>query len=790
MDEIQNLINVISIIVLVFIVALVIDTLVNIVKTKKVEHYNVFYFLLLLLAVVWGVVLLVFTNSEDYEVSLYSARLIWVIGPNLAPLLLAFASYYPTVDQQYWFSKLLVKYKLLYVILGLSLYLAISALFTSQYVANVDVTNKIIVYGKSYIYIGIFLVANVIFASMMLVKQVRRVRGIEKNRLMYINFGFLISAILATTTNVAIPLLTKSSKYSALGVVASSIAVLGLSYSFLGTRLKDLKLVISNVVIFLIRVIVGSVIVTGYYLYYDSRGITNIVIRIILVFVLTLIVVLVDSLLTTLLRKSRLFSLYYDPVKVRDSFVKEVTDTIVFNKLILKILNKIQSIFKLRTIGILIFSPDAKKVIYENYNGFNHVTSDGIPKRELISFVRLWAQKHSPIVSSEELEKLATSDSKIQSLYKPIVRFMAKAEVQLIVPINRRVEQNGLIFLGYKGNSQMYTSEDFTLIESLIGFIGIAIQNSLSHKALETRLENTENFNSLLQKRVDEQTRQLSRKVTALQEARQKEQDMIDIMGHELRTPATIVNLNMEMMDAMWQKHGIAKNDLALQMKYNTYAERIKDGVEREIKLINTLLASAKLDGKRLELKKEPVNIIKALEIGIQGQQKEASHKNLHLTFNRPGNAEEFPQAYADKVRVQEVIDNLINNAVKYTDDGGIIVSTKRHKDGIQVSVVDTGQGMTKESIRNLGKKFYRVGQHTSENVKNGVEVVRPGGTGLGLYVTFGLVKAMGGRLTVESELGKGSTFSFTLPVAKKDSRSKIKESNKDLLSQFRKVTD
>ena len=82
----------------------------------------------------------------------------------------------------------------------------------------------------------------------------------------------------------------------------------------------------------------------------------------------------------------------------------------------------------------------------------------------------------------------------------------------------------------------------------------------------------------------------------------------------------------------------------------------------------------------------------------------------------------------------------------------------------VQVSVVDTGEGISEEDIKNLGKKFYRATNYIESDESDDFDIVRPGGTGLGLYVTFNLIGKMGGDIRVESELGKGSKFIFTLP--------------------------
>ncbi len=135
-----------------------------------------------------------------------------------------------------------------------------------------------------------------------------------------------------------------------------------------------------------------------------------------------------------------------------------------------------------------------------------------------------------------------------------------------------------------------------------------------------------------------------------------------------------------------------------------------------------------------------------------------AKKKGLEVTFRNPGKK---IFAEVDVVRVREVIDNLLSNSVKYTKAGYIEVSITEDDASIAFSIKDTGIGIKKEDQALLFKKFSRV-----ENYIGGEEgsIVRPGGTGLGLYVAKTIVDAHSGTLTVESEIGKGSTFTFTIP--------------------------
>jgi hypothetical protein len=145
-----------------------------------------------------------------------------------------------------------------------------------------------------------------------------------------------------------------------------------------------------------------------------------------------------------------------------------------------------------------------------------------------------------------------------------------------------------------------------------------------------------------------------------------------------------------------------------------------------------------------------------------------ARERNLKLKFENPNNYKEV-YVYADTVRTHEVIDNYVSNALKYTMKGGVTVRIDENaEDGnmVKISVSDTGIGIPKEDIDKLGRKFFRARQFIEENQEHDTDI-KVSGTGLGLYVSFELVKLMGGKNEVKSEVGKGSTFSVYLPKYK-----------------------
>lgn len=327
-----------------------------------------------------------------------------------------------------------------------------------------------------------------------------------------------------------------------------------------------------------------------------------------------------------------------------------------------------------------------------------------------------------------------------------------------------------LAFTGFAMLKHRFLDVKVALTATLISIVGILlivdiviISNSLVEQGIKVLILIFFIIVSILLVRSvlneTKQREELQKAYKQVQGLRQHEQDMIDIMGHELRTPITIVRNSLGVMEMEFKKNGTIPQD-----KLARYIDIAMESARREVRLVETLLSSAKADSRGFQLMFEKVDVMDVVHDSMELFKKEGAKKGLEVVFNTTG---EF-LAYADRVRTQEIVDNLLSNAVKYTDKGKIEVALSKDSENIIIEVSDTGIGMTPEDIKRLGKKFYRVDQYISKDNEIPTEtkqVIRPGGTGLGLYVTFSLTKIMDGSYKVESEVGKGSKFIIKLPI-------------------------
>lgn len=241
-----------------------------------------------------------------------------------------------------------------------------------------------------------------------------------------------------------------------------------------------------------------------------------------------------------------------------------------------------------------------------------------------------------------------------------------------------------------------------------------------------------------------------------LKEIRRQERDMVDIMGHELRTPLSIVRNGLVMVKKQYEI------DHHNEDQISKYLEMSLESTRREITLVETLLSATKVDAARIQLYFTKVDLDDVVGDSIEAQKNNLQQRHLIATVD---NRAKGTFVYADRTRIQEIVDNLYSNAVKYTNKGEIKITMWKDDKFAWVSVKDSGIGISEEDMKNLGKKFFRAKQYITNSVGEKGEIVRPGGTGLGLYIIFDLIKLMGGNLYINSKVGEGSSFTFSVPL-------------------------
>lgn len=182
--------------------------------------------------------------------------------------------------------------------------------------------------------------------------------------------------------------------------------------------------------------------------------------------------------------------------------------------------------------------------------------------------------------------------------------------------------------------------------------------------------------------------------------------------------------------------------------------ELILMSAHREKELVDDVMDMTKLESGAMRFDMQEINIKDVIEKAVESQKAAAETKNIYLKAKVPKG---LPTINADPKRITQVIVNFVRNSNRFTDKGGITVAAQRDGDRLVVDVQDTGVGISDEDLAKLFRKFSQVGDR------------KEGGTGLGLAISKSIVEAHGGNVWVKSKLGKGTTFSFSLPTRKSE---------------------
>ena len=296
--------------------------------------------------------------------------------------------------------------------------------------------------------------------------------------------------------------------------------------------------------------------------------------------------------------------------------------------------------------------------------------------------------------------------------------------------------QNNLVFYAVN-NGQNYTTREYFLVNLQGQKKPVAFKIITAHSPKNERIVTFYDITSEL-------------------EAESEQTEFISTASHEMRTPVASIEGYL---------------GLALNPKTATIDERAKKYLEEAHKssqhlgkLFRDLLDVTKLDDKRIKAHPLPIEVTSTVRSIAEGQIPKMSEKNIHFTFGssssanmnggRVINQEVFAAVDVDFLR--EIINNLIENAIKYTNNGGgIWVNVRGDGDRVLINVTDTGIGISPEDSKHVFQKFYRADNSETRTI---------GGTGLGLYIVKERVEAMSGSTWVESTFGEGSTFYVAFP--------------------------
>jgi signal transduction histidine kinase len=272
----------------------------------------------------------------------------------------------------------------------------------------------------------------------------------------------------------------------------------------------------------------------------------------------------------------------------------------------------------------------------------------------------------------------------------------------MIYPLEQNGKVIGVLTFGTSKDRNEIQTTEIMLINYFRDFVTLSIQNSMVYSELEKKNEYLENANQ---------------KLTKLDK---NKDEFISITSHELRTPMSIIKSYLWMLQT--ERAG------PLNERQKEYLTKAMSGSERMINLINDMLSVSRIEQGRIDFKMEKINLGDFLGEIIDELKLKADEKDLYIKSEIKNGTKEI---YADKIKLREILVNLISNSIKFTDGGGVVVGVEEEGDYIKISVTDTGRGIDKAEQGRLFHKFQRL----DDSYRSLAEASQNGGSGLGLYI-------------------------------------------------------
>ncbi len=313
-------------------------------------------------------------------------------------------------------------------------------------------------------------------------------------------------------------------------------------------------------------------------------------------------------------------------------------------------------------------------------------------------------------------------------------------QVKVVVPLTNNESLLGLLILGEKTHNQHYTTKDIKVLGAIAPKLGFAVQNAREYERVSGH--NQQLIDNL--ERTNQKLRDMNER---LEHDDKLKDEFIYIATHELKNPVTAMRGYLSLID---------------EGHYGAMPENLKDPLnqvmssnQQLITLLNNLLQIARTEATNIPITTKPIAISEVIDQAIHDLHALAEQKGLTITHTCTNPA---VTVMAEKERLREIVSNLLSNAIKYSDTGTIDVSHEIIQDTLVTHVKDQGVGISEKDQKMIFTRFFRVEEEAARGIP---------GTGLGLFIIKELLERMQGKISFTSELGRGSVFSFSLPLAR-----------------------
>lgn len=694
----------VAVIILVGILNLVLGVT-TLLKTKR-DPAAFFYFLISIITVLWIVplTLLEFAQTDSYR--LLFARFSFV-GPTFLPLVLyGFISHFPSNSKTY-------KHSLFVFFAGAGLFFLTVALLGAKFITSVEMVHgaPVFSYGYQYLVYFIYLAGGIFYLLWSMYRRYKTSQGLDQLRLRYLLTGFGLSAAGALLTNMVLPLVGLD-YFSAFGPVSTIFLFYFTTQAVIYHRLFDIGTFVANLV----------EVVTLAIFFYS-------VIFIVRTFELKILNLSFYEPLTIFIDLVFAFIIATNIRGILKTIARFVGRVLITEKIQIEQIS--QEVDALRTES-LTQADYLKKVA--------SILNSKIPK------LRAFLTSDENV--TERLDELHFTIGRLYLLQElqqnqRQYKYMAQEGYGLVV----RISQSIVLIMFEKNGQYAYTKQEI----DAISYVAQRLKVSVAERTL---LEQTKDFNELLQKKVEQQTHKLTRANEKLKELDKAKSDFISMASHQLRTPISVIRGYLSM--ALGGDLGKISDSVTSSL------QRVLKNTDQLNNIVEDILNASRIEQARLVINMSSGDISSLVTTAVQELSTKAKDRGIKLIEVLP---KKKPVATFDQTKIYEAILNLIDNALSYTKKGSVTVTVSENAANVSVSVQDTGIGIPDNKKEYIFKRFSRL-----ENAKQ----VRPDGTGIGLFIAKKIVDAHKGKIWFTSKVNVGTTFTLQLP--KKNALLKAKQ--------------
>ncbi len=576
-------------------------------------------------------------------------------------------------------------------------------------------------FGPLQLLYSLYLFISFLYIALALYFAQRQAEGRTRSQLQFVLLGISLSSLFGIVTNLIFPLIGIG-EIRFLGPLGLIFFIAATTYAIVAHQLFDIRVIIKRTVVYsgllLFAVAVYSSIVFSLATVLGEEQPLNLRSFWVNILAAGIIAVGFEPLRRFLVRVTDkyLFVGEYNPQEVISALAQTLNNVLDLDEALQSMMKALVKALRIKKIATFIVHEDKEQgliVKRVQSTGYGSGASAALHVEKEAALLKAFKDPKASLLVIDDLKMEHEHGHCRYPNCQQLIKELEALTAAVTIPIRVSDKLIGILLIGPKLSGNVFTRDDLQFLDIVAKQTASAIEKSRFYE--------------------DDQLKS----------------EFVSIASHELLTPTAAIEGYLSMI----LDEKMAKVD----PKAEEYLRKVQSSAHRLSELVSDLLSVSRIEGGRIVINKQPIEVSPVItrvidEIGVKADQ-----AGIALKYLDP--SQRLPKVLADPERVVQVVTNLISNAIKYNKPKGKIeVSASADKKFVTIKVADNGIGIAANHLPHLFEKFYRVHDDSAAAEKVG--------TGLGLYITRSIVELQGGKIAVESSAGKGSTFSFTLPLA------------------------